>query len=94
MPPRNGTRAARFDPATETWENFGDTFPASKHFESNTTPLDTPSVRSLAPLAGEQLGRVAERPRFLAPGDRSAAAAPAPRWTPPEERAFDGRRQG
>ena len=25
--PRNATRAARFDPATETWEAFGDVFP-------------------------------------------------------------------
>ena len=25
--PRNATRAARFDPATGSWETFGDTFP-------------------------------------------------------------------
>ena len=25
--PANATRAARFDPATNTWESFGDTFP-------------------------------------------------------------------
>ena len=29
--PRNATRAARFDPATETWEAFGDAFPEGGH---------------------------------------------------------------
>ena len=29
LPPTNAARAASFDPATETWETFGDTFPVT-----------------------------------------------------------------
>ena len=31
MAPKKSARAARFDPTTETWETFGDTFPKGSH---------------------------------------------------------------